>query len=151
MKIFRLDTNLDGDDDVLAGETEEEVGEMNEIKLFEVRDVGTSIPVAALNIMPALEQERWLMKRAGYGQKRYIILFGLNCDCPVRYDPYRWNNRTLINAHSYIREHWDELRGGEVIDVEYILGERTEPKISERTEYERISLEMAEGLRNGNQ
>lgn len=121
-----------------AGEKEKGVEEMNEIKLFEVRDVGTSIPVAALNIMPESEQERWLMKRAGYGQKRYIIFFSLGCDRLVRYDPYRWNSRTFINAHSYIREHWDELGGGEVIDVEYILGERVEPKISERAEYEQI-------------
>ena len=49
-----------------------------------------------------------------------------------RYDPYNWDNlRTMGNAHHYIAEHWDELHDGDVIDVQFILGETTAKKLSE--------------------
>jgi hypothetical protein len=35
-------------------------------------------------------------------------------------------------AHDHIRQHWDELRDGDVIDVEFILGRSSAPKVSER-------------------
>ena len=50
------------------------------------------------------------------------------------YDPYSWGDRTYSVAHNYIQEHWDEIKAGDVIDVEYILGETPEPKLSERCE-----------------
>ena len=35
------------------------------------------------------------------------------------------------NAHHYIQEHFDELHDGDVVDVEFILGETKAPKVSE--------------------
>ena len=46
-------------------------------------------------------------------------------------DPYFWGGRTYPVAHNYIIEHWAELKDGDVVDVEFILGERSEPKQSE--------------------
>jgi len=46
-----------------------------------------------------------------------------------RYDPYNWDNpRTMGNAHRYIEQHWDDLQSNDVVDVEFILGERATPK-----------------------
>ena len=38
----------------------------------------------------------------------------------------------MPNAHCYIERKWRELKDGDVIDVEFILGETTSIKISER-------------------
>jgi hypothetical protein len=49
-------------------------------------------------------------------------------------DPYDWCDRTWTAAHRWIIEHWAELKDGDVVDVEFILGETTTPKESERHE-----------------
>jgi len=38
----------------------------------------------------------------------------------------------MLIAHQYIRVHFDELKDGDVVDVQFIMGKTTEPKISER-------------------
>jgi hypothetical protein len=51
----------------------------------------------------------------------------------VAYDPYDWRGaRTKPNAHLWITEHWHEIADGDVIDVQFILGETAVPKCSER-------------------
>lgn len=115
-------------------------------KLFEIRDSGTMIPVMATLIWPALTnadvspQEEYLMRRAGYGVGRCVILCRLECsgcDRNATYDPYAWGGgaRTYPVAHSYIIDNWDKLESGEVIDVEFILGETTTKKVSEALSY----------------
>jgi hypothetical protein len=53
----------------------------------------------------------------------------------VAYDPYDWvGDRTKPHAHQFIMEHWQELRDGDVIDVQFILGETDSPKVSEQLE-----------------
>lgn len=105
-------------------------------KTFEIRDDGTFIPVLAVKLCPACEGDRYLLGRAGYGthpdeQARYVIVVKLE-DCQSQYDPNRWEHgRTMEVAHQYIREHFDELPGGAVVDVEYILGWTPQPKVSE--------------------
>jgi hypothetical protein len=42
--------------------------------------------------------------------------------------------RTLPESHQYIKNHWDELKTGDVIDVEYITGETLQPKQSQAIE-----------------
>lgn len=53
---------------------------------------------------------------------------------PANYSPYGWllGSRTFPVAHSFIENNWDELKDGDVIDVEFILGETAEKKVSER-------------------
>jgi hypothetical protein len=41
-------------------------------------------------------------------------------------------------AHYYIQEHFDELEDGQVIDAEFIRGERPAPRVSERAFCERV-------------
>ena len=35
-------------------------------------------------------------------------------------------------AHQFIESNWSKLKDGDVIDVEFIVGETDRPKISER-------------------
>lgn len=111
-----------------------------EVKTFEIRDRHTFIPALAVRLMPGGEQDRYLIARAGFGilpdtQGDYVILVRL--DAPAaQHDPYSWHGgRTMQTSHSFIRSSWSELKSGQVIDVEYILGETTEPA---RSESERI-------------
>lgn len=107
------------------------------VKLFEVRDDGTFIPAIAIKFDNATEAERYLIARAGYGtlpgaQTRYVI-FGRLHDLELTGDIYHWvKDRTMHNAHVYVRDNFDNLESGAVIDVEFILGETDVPKVSER-------------------
>jgi hypothetical protein len=38
----------------------------------------------------------------------------------------------MATAHHYIYDHFDELDDGDVVDVEFILGETAIKKVSER-------------------
>jgi hypothetical protein len=109
-----------------------------EIKLFEIRDKGTFIPMMAIKLTPICEEERWLLSRAGFGrdietQSEYIMLADLDGgEGKITSDCYKWGGRTYPNAHRYIQENFDKLKTGDVVDVEYILGEKGGIKISER-------------------
>lgn len=107
-------------------------------KIFEIRDKGTFIPMLAVQLDPSGEDERYLLSRAGYGrsrmeQKEYIQLIRINGGSGMGHcDYYEWGNRTMANAHKHIIEHWDILETGAVIDVEFILGETSKSKVSEK-------------------
>lgn len=109
-------------------------------KTFEVRDVGTFIPVLAIKLAPNCEEDRYLLSRSGYGktpnrQAEYVLLCTINGgqgDCTS--DPYNWPNTTMQNAHDQITKHFDEWFSGYVVDVEFLLGKTTTPKRSERLE-----------------
>lgn len=124
------------------------------VKLFEVRDRATFMPVMAVKLFSAgpssessydpynRERERWLLRRAGYGYTQisgmetgmdpYIILVTLD-GVRANYDPFSWGPaRTLGAVHQYIIEHWDELKSGDLLDVEFILHEKPEPKVTEQ-------------------
>lgn len=106
-------------------------------KLFEVRDRATFIPVMAIHIDGnCTDQEDWLLRRSGYGKSEdrdYVYLINLQTG-EGQYDPYKWGcySRTLHEAHRYITAHFDELQTGDVVDVEFILGESATKKITER-------------------
>lgn len=98
-------------------------------KQLEIRDRGTMIPALAIQVSGA---DGYLMRRAGYGEQPLVILIhleGMHC----AYDPYGWHSgaRTMKQAHLHITEHFDDLADGDVIDVEFILGERPTKKASE--------------------
>lgn len=107
-----------------------------EIKLLEIRDRATFLPMFAMLCEASNEGQRYLLRRAGYGADTNLVLFGYleGHKSPCGYDPYDWGDRTKHVAHQYITEHWNELKDGDVIDVEFILGETAEKKTSERNE-----------------
>lgn len=114
------------------------------IKLLEVRDSGTFIAMLCVDMNPdarastqeAWDAQRYLLRRCGYPCDGHPNIAMTPLDAggrPCWNDPYGWKDRrTYPVAHNYIYEHWNELRDGDVVDVEFILGETTEPKKSER-------------------
>ena len=104
-----------------------------QIKLLEIRDRATFIPVFAISTLPANDGQRYLLRRAGYAPDSHCILLArLDGYGNIFYDPYNWGDRTMATAHHYIEQHFQNLNDGDVVDVEFILGETKEPKISER-------------------
>ncbi|SRR5260370_1352022 len=108
-----------------------------QVKCLEVRDEGTFMAVIAIKPIADNEAQRWLLRRDGYNAgetERCVILIKPQCQ-GVSYDPYEWplsRGRTMQVAHQYIESHWDLLRDGSVVDVQYILKETDKPKVSER-------------------
>ncbi len=112
-----------------------------EVKLFEVRDTGTTMPVIAIKPDPVSRVETWLYGRSGYGLQpsdmlEYVLLAPLAGGSGLLVcDPYAHpgapTRRTLWAAHTYIINEWAKLASGQVIDVQYILGETKAPKKSE--------------------
>lgn len=116
-------------------------------KLFELRDSATFIPILAVRMEEIPDQchgttdaERYLMRRCGYPETGLlgfsegppsVVLQRADGSGKSTSDPYEWHDRTFRTAHNYILENWDKLKDGQVICVEFILGERKEPKRSE--------------------
>lgn len=106
------------------------------MKYFEIRDSATHIPAVSFRFEAKTEKERYLIARCGYGrtleeQKEHVMLVRLE-HMKANYDPHRWGTtRTMTVAHHYIIEHWDTLSSGDVVDVQFILGETDKPKVSE--------------------
>ena len=103
-----------------------------ETKTFEVLDSATFIPVLAIKLDPDTPKDRYLLSRAGFGNTPgdYILLLSLSggkwCF------NFEFFDRTYQVAHTYIKQHWFSLCSGEVLDVEFILGETKQPKPSEQ-------------------
>lgn len=105
-----------------------------EVKCLEIRDEATFIPVICIRPTPDNEGQRYLLRRDGYRggeDEPCIILIDAQCR-GCAYDPYDWPDRTKRTAHDHIRDNWSTLKDGDVIDVEFILGETKTPKLSER-------------------
>lgn len=114
---------------------------MNEVKFFEVRDAATFMPVMAVRCNTSDGMERFLLGRAGFQKpEEYVFLVPLEKETWA-YDCYRWGSRTLQVAHEWLNANWAAARSGSVIDVEFIIGLRGTPKVSERYE-EPIDAEM---------
>lgn len=113
-----------------------------EVKLIELRDRATFMPMMAVKLESAEDREIYLLRRAGYDrdqvlegstQEPYIIFIKLD-GVEAQYDPYQWATRarTVPEAHRYLIEHWSEVSSGDVIDVEFLLGEKPAPVQSEQ-------------------
>ena len=103
-------------------------------KLFEIRDRGTFMPAMATQIRSSDEKEIYLLESSGFSNYNPLFILHFLELNEAHYDAYHWEDRTRFTAHQYIQENWEKLKSGDVIDVEYILGETTEPKMSQRAE-----------------
>lgn len=110
-----------------------------EVKIFEIRDRMTFFPAICIKPMSTgIAAQNYLLGRAGYDLARTkksisgnTVIFMHGTDVKrCQYDTH-WGDRTYQTAHEYIKENWDDLESGEVIDVEFILGETKIKKISE--------------------
>lgn len=109
-----------------------------QVKLFEVRDRSTFVPAIGVSLGdPANEQERYLLRRSGFpvdcNAADGFVLFGRLVAGLFEYAPHHWpeNPRTMREAHKIVLRDWDELESGDVIDVEFELGETTAKKLTE--------------------
>lgn len=108
-----------------------------QVKLFEVRDRSTFIPVMATKVAAANERQADLLAAAGYGREQrygdYVILTQINGGRGQSFcDPYDWTaGRTMKVAHQFIHDNFERIEDGFVVDVEFILGETKEPKTAE--------------------
>ncbi len=107
-----------------------------QVKCLEIRDKGTFIPVICIKPVPDNEGQRYLLRRDGYsGTAAETCVIVIKGQCRgVSYDPYSWSDgsRTMKVAHDHIEKNWSALVDGDVVDVQYILGETDKPKVSER-------------------
>ena len=126
-----------------------------QVKLLEIRDVGTFIGVLCVDMNPVdqvtvkfgpaaeedppifsqHDRQRYLLRRVGYpcdGRPNIAITEVSASGKPCWNDPYGWGGRTMPVAHKYIIENWKSLQDGDVVDVSFILGESNAPKVSER-------------------
>ena len=103
------------------------------IKTVEIRDRGTLIPAFAILMLPSDEYELFLFKGAGYGYVHPCIML-VSIEAPwlsARFsDEWRDKSRTMFTAHKYIEDNFNEIKNGDVIDVEYILGEKEEKSLN---------------------
>lgn len=109
-----------------------------EVKCLEVRDKGTFLLVICIRPVAENEAQRYLLRRDGYRadeSEPCVIFVDAQCRRGAKYDPYDWgDSRTHAVAHNFIISNWSTLKDGDVIDVEFILGETTVEKVSEREE-----------------
>jgi hypothetical protein len=105
-----------------------------QVKCLEIRDAMTFLPVICIKPVPDNNAQRYLLRRDGYScQSDDTIIIMIDAQCRgVSFDAYDWPSGTKRVAHHYIEKHWDELRDGDVVDVEYILGTSDTKKESER-------------------
>lgn len=108
-------------------------------KVFEIRDEGTFIAVIAIDMQADNEGQRYLMRRVGYacdGRPNIMLTYASGGN-KANNDPYDWQGRTMPVAHDYIIKNWAILEDGAVVDVEFILGETKQPKVSEKYSQEK--------------
>lgn len=125
-----------------------------ETKAFEIRDRWTFIPVLATRMIPnpepmrgemgpadyqrSKEAERYLLSRSGFpiDNPPLVMLCRMDANCcsdDASCNAYSWGRvRTMQVAHNHITAFWNSLKSGDVIDVEFILGETTVKKQSEQ-------------------
>jgi hypothetical protein len=107
-------------------------------KILEVRDEGTHIPVMAIRMYALTDIQRYYMiERCSYPANGSGIVVMMLDNQTATVDPYEWpllglGRRTMRTAHDYIETHFDELQDGDVVDVQFLLGETKVKKISER-------------------
>lgn len=90
------------------------------VKVLEIRDHCTMITALAVDVIAIRRTERidQLLARVGYGDgcPRTILLARL-VDTRACSDPYNWGDRTMLRAHLYIADHWEDIDDGGMVDV----------------------------------
>lgn len=128
------------------------------MKYLEVRDRATFIPVVAFVphevLFGAASQfalsEPWRVRSVEYGIGRVgfpttrverpgvdpVVVVRLD-NVAAESDSEGWQSsaRTMREAHRFIEENYDDLRTGDVVDVEFALGETTKKKTPEALDF----------------
>ena len=101
-----------------------------ESKLVAVMDRGTRKPMLTFRLHPEAFEERVMLKTHGFGSEpqEYVFFYDIN-NGRASYDPYKMGDDfTMAPACSYVRNHWDEVESGALVDAEHIRGETDAPR-----------------------
>jgi hypothetical protein len=103
-------------------------------KLLEVRDRGTCIVMLCIDMNPENEMQHLGLKACGYpcDDEPNIVITYAGGNKRADNDPYSWGDRTYVTAHRDIIQNWEGYKDGDVVDVEFLLGETEKPKTSQR-------------------
>jgi hypothetical protein len=103
-----------------------------ETKIFEVRDIATRIMLVVISLATTNKRELNNLRRDGYNPSEEYYLFiwpGFN---EVSYNPDMWiKKRTRYISTSFVGTYFNRLNTGDVIDVEYLIGESIKKKYPE--------------------
>ena len=110
---------------------------MIESKVLEIRDAATRIDALAIRMKGCNPIQNYYFRCCGYPEDGSSIMLMKLYDGKATNDPYEWpaiagDRRTMPVAHMWIINHFDELKDGDVIDVQFILNETAKSKVSER-------------------
>ena len=104
------------------------------IKTVEIRDRATLIPAFAIRMVASDEKELFLFKGAGYRSIISPCILLVSIESPWHsaraWDEWRNSPRTMPTAHKWIEENFLDIQNGDVIDVEFILGEKNKPSLN---------------------
>lgn len=106
----------------------------SDTKLLEVRDRATFIPILATRVVDDQTPATYLLRRAGYIHQGIVLVYHLNSGKGTS-QPLEWladGTRTMHLAHEALVNNWGDYENGDVVDVEFILGEADKPKVSEQ-------------------
>jgi hypothetical protein len=101
--------------------------------VVEIRDEATCIPALAIQMLAEdYAADYWIHGRCGHPRDGTGLALMKLTDGQCHFDPYDWvGNRTMTNAHNWMRDNMGELVHGGVVDVRFILGEADKPAESE--------------------
>jgi hypothetical protein len=108
-----------------------------ETKFVEIRDARTCIHAIAMKFGTVADQENWALRCMGFGlspeeQNAYVLLYRVT-DNSCHYDPCKWgDSRTMLVSHRWLIDNWGLVTSGDVVDVEFLLGETRAAKTTER-------------------
>lgn len=108
-----------------------------EARVIEIRDKGTFIPAMVVKLRSNAGDAAYVARRVGITSVS-VYLFRLD-DGVGTNDPHSWgpNDRTYSTVHHHLMREgeFEKLSDGDVLDVEFLLGEVATPKRSERLEH----------------
>lgn len=102
---------------------------MIEVKIFDVVDRDVLAHVLAVPMWSDFtEKEGEILRSAEFNvgwRGRHVLLGSISGDGVgmITADPSKWAGRSMTIAHAHIRDNWDQLESGDVIDIRFILGE----------------------------
>lgn len=102
-----------------------------EVKLFELRTQITSTTLFAFKLDSKNARDRGIIRHSGYKEDAYTVSDNLimgSLEYPERtsYASYEFATYDFQYAFNYIKDNWNRLNSGSLIDVDYLIGNSPE-------------------------
>jgi hypothetical protein len=104
-----------------------------ESKIFELRAEATLKVILAIKLSSINNKEKALLAHSGFGNsnlevEKYFLCIAIDAgkdNDAATTDCYEHKYNEMVIAHKFINKHFDDLRTGDVIDVDFISGRHT--------------------------